>query len=115
MGKEISDKTSVIENIIKKGYITFNFDNYRDTDNFFVRRPDLILNYLTGKKWEVRKVSASLYKPEDGEYVVEGWGLNNTVGHFARVKSHNFNSLQYSANVTHGEIISYRVCKVIQG
>lgn len=99
----------MLEDCINRGYIYFDFDNYSNIDNFFVKQPHKILEMLTHKKWSVRKESKD-YKPKDNEYVIEFWSRNGIDGHFARTLK-GFNSLQNSQNVKSGKITSYRIFK----
>lgn len=110
LGKEL-DKIDVIEKSIDRGYVTFNRDNYADSDNFYVKEPCEIMKMITGKNWEVRKEDW-FYTPSKGEYVIEFWSINTYQGHFARMHK-NFNSLQKSNNVEKGKINSYRVLKIL--
>ena len=103
----------VIEQCIDKGFIKFNKLNYNDPDNFYVKEPARVLEYLTGVKWDVRKVYDIDYKKETGEYIIEFWSKDNgATGHFARI-NRGYNSLQKSYSVDKGKIHSLRVCKVI--
>ena len=111
LGVTLSKDTS-LECCIKYEYIYFNKKNYDDPDNFFVKRPEKVLECLTGKRWTVTKQDAS-YKPKPDEFAIEFWSYNDgKTGHFARTKN-GFNSLQYSKSVREGKIVSYRICKVV--
>lgn len=105
------NKIEVITRCIEKGYVVFNYSNYDDVDNFFVKEPAKILNMLTGKCWEVRWEGAK-YKALENEYAIENWSKTSKTGHFCITKL-GFNSLQSSENVRLGKIINYRVCKVV--
>lgn len=97
---------------IKKGYMSFDFKNYSNPDNFYVVNPSAILDIMTNKKWVVEKRPAD-YKPGPDEYAIEFWSIDGKTGHFARL-NHNFNSLQKSRNVEKGKIVSYRICRVVE-
>lgn len=105
------DKLNAIEESIKKGYVYFDTSNYNNSDNFYVKNPDKILEMLTGFKWSVTKEDAR-YKKKSNDYIIEQWIYQNRGGHFARINK-GFNSLQCSLNVEKGVIASYRVCRVI--
>lgn len=106
------DKISVIEECIKKGYVDFNENNYDDVNNFYVNRPDLVLKYLTGNIWEVRKEYPP-YKKKSNEYVIEYWSANGgESGHFCMMED-GYTSLQKSNSVNNGKIHSYRVFRII--
>ena len=104
------DMIEVAREGIDKGYIEFHEDNYKNSNNFYVEKPDLFLKMLTGKTWSVRKVFDNNYKPKENEYVIERWARNG-YAHFARTWK-NFNSLQDSKCVTLGSIESLRVLTV---
>lgn len=114
IAEEITNKSfNVIDtavSMIKKGYIQFNWKNYDDPDNFYVKDPCAILYSLTGLKFTVTKENAS-YKSKAGDYIVEYW-KNGSYGHFARI-IRNFNSLQVSQCVNKGKIDSYRVFRKV--
>lgn len=95
-----------IEQGIAKGYIDFDWGNYKNTDNFYVVRPDAFLSMMINKKCTIRKCAAS-YKPLENEYIVERWA-NNGYAHFART-ANKYNSLQHSVCVEKGKIESTRV------
>ena len=101
----------VAEYCIKQHWIEFNFNNYKDSNNFFIQNPTIILEYLTGLDWSVKKETAS-YKKMDGDYIVELWLAPGYDGHFARLES-DYNSLQRSFNIEKGKIVSYRVFKIL--
>lgn len=106
------DIVNTAEEVIKKGYMTFNWSNYDDSDNFYIRDPLQILEHLTGKKWTGGKVSAP-YTPKKDEYAIEYWSRDNgKTGHFAMMDK-DFNSIVSSRSVNEGKIISYRVFKVV--
>lgn len=97
---------------IKKGFIDFNFSNYSDDNNFFIRYPAMILELITGKKWRVVKVDSS-YRIAPDEFAIECWSKDDGKScHFCRTKK-GFNSLENSQSVKKGKIISYRICKEI--
>lgn len=104
------DKIKIIEKIIKTGYVDFNWNNYNDDNNFYVKNPAGVLELLTGKKWSVTKELPS-YKKEKREYLIEYW-YKAPYGHFARTKK-SFNSLQTSNCVKNGVLHSYRVARVL--
>ena len=108
LGYKINPVTAM-EEAIEKGYISWNENNYLDPKNFDVDRPDLFLSMLTGLKFTVRKESNILYKPQEGEYIVEKWERNG-YGHFARTRD-GYNSLQDSKCVKLGTLASLRVFK----
>lgn len=89
-----------------KQWLTFNWDNPDDPDNFDVNAPDEILRLLTGTKWSVSYEDAN-YKAKKNELVVECW-YNKTTGlnHF-RLK--DWDPLFKSVTVRDGCIKSYRV------
>ena len=94
---------------IDKGYIIFNRNNYYDPGNFDVLEPAKFLAMMVGGRWSVRKSDDILYKPQQGEYVVERWERNG-YGHFARTRA-GYNSLQDSKCVTLGKLASLRIFK----
>lgn len=112
----IGRKLDIVDSLlsgIENGYICFNFDNYKDEDNFFVRKPHLFLGMLTNKKFDVRMEKAN-YEPKNNEYMCEFYSANNGAsGHFTRLKQRNFNSLCYSNSVNKGVIISTRVFREV--
>ncbi len=89
---------------IEKGFIRVDKNNYANPNNFFVKMPDAFLKYLCGKNYGVKKTSAN-YKPKEGELVVECWELRK-INHF---KLPDWDSLEISQVVKHGEIVSFRV------
>lgn len=107
------DKFFAIEKIIENHYVKFNSTNYLDKGNFYVLDPCKILKLLTKKNWSVQKIHAP-YKIKDDEYAVEFWSMDKgETGHFCRTYR-NYNSLQYSKNVSEGELWSYRIFKVVE-
>ena len=106
------DKLKAIEEGIKKGYISWNEQNYQDPKNFDVDQPAMFLSMLTGLRFSIRKeFNDILYKPQKGEYIVERWERNG-YGHFARTRD-GYNSLQDSKCVTLGKLASLRIFKEI--
>ena len=103
---------STLENAINRGYIDFDFNDYNDDDNFFVRKPDAFLSWLVGRKFSVTYEEPT-YSIKKGDYAVEFWSINGKAGHFARTKD-GFNSLDYSVNVSKGKIYSYRVFREVK-
>lgn len=91
---------------IKSGFIVFNFDDYTDTNNFFISDPVGILKMLTGYSFEVR-IESPDYVLKENEFAVEEWS-NNGKQHFARVRK-GYNSLQSSVCVNEGKVTSLRV------
>lgn len=100
-----------IQIVINKGWVIFNKQDMTDADNFYVRFPDKILQFFTGKKWEVSKEPAT-YELKEKEYAVEFWSVDGKNGHFARIYK-GFNSLQKSNSVNNGKIISYRIFREV--
>jgi len=120
-GKKI-DKLQACEDGIKAKFkdakgvehsvIEFNENNYQDPKNFDVNAPDLFLGMLTGKRFTIRhEYNDILYKPKEGEYIVERWERNG-YGHFARTRD-GYNSLQDSKCVKLGKLASLRIFKEI--
>ena len=105
------DKLSCIELGIKKGYISWNEDNYMDPKNFDVLRPDKFLGMMTGATWSVRRENDITYQHAPDEYIVEKWERNG-YGHFARTRD-GYNSLQDSKCVNQGKLASLRVFKMV--
>lgn len=110
------DVLSVIKQGIDKGLITFNFKDYSSSDNCTVNDPCSFLEMLTGHKWS-KVWQNALYKPKDGDWVVEAWhkdGNNYVDGspiyHFVRPGN---NCLQRSISVEQGRIDSYRIFREV--
>ena len=100
---------------IEKGYIDFNKNNYDDTHNFYVKRPDLFMEAMTGSKWSVR-IEGPDYKCQEEEYEILFWALNDEnakkgIGHFTRPGK---NSLQTSNTVKNGKVYSKRIFKKLK-
>jgi hypothetical protein len=110
--KKKIDIIKAIQVVINKEWVIFNKQNMSDSDNFYVRFPDKILEHFTGKKWEVTK-EPGYYKVKDNEYAVEFWSVDGKNGHFARLYK-GFNSLQKSNSVNNGKIISYRIFREVK-
>lgn len=93
--------------------IYYNKNNGNDNNNFFVQDPAKLLQEVTGRKWDVRKVYDLSYKPAPGEYIIMYYEREKTgsvIGHFDR---DNFHPWKDSATVKYGKLKSIRVCKVI--
>lgn len=100
------------EHCISQGGILFDYNNYANSDNFYMSNPALCLEIMTGKKWSVRHDKADYKAKNTREYVVELWSTNGKTGHFAMTKD-GFNSLEHSHCVDSGKIISTRVLTCI--
>lgn len=77
-------------------------------EDCYILRPEKILEYLTGKKWNVRWESKD-YVREDKEFIIENWRYERS-NHFCRTAV-DYNSVKYSRCVSMGKIDSVRVCK----
>lgn len=93
-----------------KQYITFNWDDYSDTDNFNVNYAAEILNLLTGLKWGYMRKDSADYKPKPNEYDIRRWN-NNGQHHF---NMDDYDPLQKSLTVKNGKIDGHRVFYVIE-
>ena len=90
--------------------IDFNWNNLKDTNNFFCEDPDEILYLLTGKQWTHTRIDSSTYKAKKGDYIIRLWAKgSNKTGHF---NCEDYDSYQDSDNVKNGKIIGYRVFRV---
>ena len=99
-----------IEEGIRQGLIEWHEDNYEHKDNLYVKDAAAFLGMITGEKWSLRhEYDNVLYKPKEGEYIVEKWERNG-YGHFARTKA-GYNSLQDSKCVKLGKLASLRIFK----
>lgn len=94
------------------GFMHFNKDNFLDKDNFYIKRPDLILNLLARGKYSVRKEPAE-YIPQENETEILFYALSNKnaekgIGHF---RMRDFDTLQNSNTVKNGKVYSKRIIK----
>ena len=109
-GKKI-DVLKVLLEGIEKGYISFNWKNYKDKNNFFVSRPDAFFSMLMGEEFHVR-FALSNYVPKDDELEIQFWALNQEkadhgIGHF--VLSKDEDTLQESNILKFGSCYSKRI------
>lgn len=110
-GEPLDDTTALLMGI-HAAYITFNFADYTNGDNFYVQNPTGFLKLLTGKKWVVRKEDGD-YKLKKGEYAINFWAktaanAEKGVGHF---DTETYHTLQNSQTIAKGKIYSKRVFK----
>lgn len=99
-GKEMySDILWIYEYSLAMGWIE---------EDCYVLKADEILEYLTGKKWQVRWEPRD-YVRLDKEYIIENWRYERS-NHFCRT-SVDYNSVKYSRCVSLGKIDNVRVCK----
>lgn len=103
---------ALVVSAIRKGYVSFDYQDYSNPDNFFVSNPDKLLSLATGEKWTVEKKAPS-YTRVAGDYVVEQWSADGRIKHFARTAD-GFNSLQKSNCVSNGKIVGLRVFRRIK-
>lgn len=106
------DIVSEIKTAVQKKYISYNWTDKNDNNNFYVQYPALFLEQLTGKKWIVRH-DIAFYKPEKNEYVINRYERQKTgyvTGHFER---EDFKPICDSLTVRYGQLKSTRVCKVL--
>ena len=111
-GKPI-DIIAAITEAIQRGYIFYNWENWSDKDNFYVRQPALFLEMLTKKKWLVCKDIAGRDKIKDNEYIIRRYEYvqtGRTQGHFERDV---FKPYINAKIVRLGEEVSTRVCSVL--
>lgn len=102
------DLFDVAEHCINSGWVQFNWKNYDDSENFYIVSPTEILNYLTNKKWVVRKQPAD-YVIQKDDYVIAMWAYNNKT-HFVM---DDYHTTQFSNCTTYGKVDSYRVFNVL--
>ena len=74
----------------------------------YVRYPDSILSYITGKKWKVRKEPAD-YIPKAGEFVIERWEWKQTMKTLSHFKLPNYDPYGDSETVKNGNLVSKRI------
>lgn len=104
----------ILEQLIKRSYIYYNYSNPNDNDNFYVKNPAMVMNYLCGGTWKVERQPAE-YVPKNNEWVVDRWERNATgvtYGHFnlpAQKGFDQWDSLADSKTVKFGKIASKRV------
>jgi hypothetical protein len=109
--KSIDPIITMIE-AIDKGEIHYNYTNKNDDDNFFVKKPESILNRLTGETYILTKESP-LYITQPGDQIVQRWERKKTgvtTGHFRLA---DWDSLYDSQTVKYGEIVSLRVFHLV--
>lgn len=102
------DPIRAMEDGIAEGWISFDWEDYRNGFNFFIHRPDLFLRMMTGKDWSIRHDSAH-YHGGPGEYVVERWERAATGQTFSHFKLPDWDSLINSQTVQFGRKVSTRV------
>lgn len=103
---------NILFQAVDKGFISYDWNNEENPDNFYVQYPACFLEAMTGKKWEVRKERA-WYQVKDNEFKVNRYERNatgRTIGHFDREE---FHPLTDSLTVKYGTIVSTRICKVL--
>lgn len=113
-GKKI-DILAVVEDAISKGYIYYNWENWNDPDNFFVKQPALFLEMLTGKKWTVSHDLAGKEKRKENEYIIRRYECKQTGTTKAHFERDVFKPYLNSRTVRYGEEVSTRVCTVQGG
>jgi hypothetical protein len=99
-----------LEECIELGYISYDWDNPTNPDNFYVKNPAGIMEFFIGGKWEYRHEAAD-YKPELGEYVIYRWERktpNAVLNHF---NLGDWDSIINSKTVALGQIASTRILK----
>lgn len=99
---------------IEKGYIYFNWKNFKDSRNFFVSNPELFLKTLTGLNFIVSYCENKEYKPKENEWRIDCYSRVNERGvkltHFC---SGAVDTLFKSYCKTIGQWDSARIVKLI--
>ena len=93
------DLVYCLQTIVNKGWVR---------SDFYVLRPDLILQEFTGCKWEVFKAGAD-YVPARNEYEIDYYE-RGSIGHFDRP---NFHPIVNSRTVKEGRLASKRICRKV--
>lgn len=109
-----SDYALAIYNGCMANYIELDRSDYANKNNLYVRDPCGYLMLLTGKRWEIKKTSAT-YKCKTNEYAIDFYSKNDTdnakgIGHFS---IDGFEPLQASQTIKTGKIYSRRVFKLL--
>lgn len=112
---ELSYEKSIIEGI-QYGWIDFNFDNYADSNNFYVNAPEKFLSYLISRVVFVAKMSRT-YVAKPDEIEIDFWAKTEAdgdkgIGHF--VLPDDTDTIQNSVTVKKGFIYSKRIFKLAQ-
>lgn len=103
---------NILFQAVDKNYISYDWNNPDNPDNFYVKYPGCFLEAMTGKKWEVRKESP-WYQCKDNEFKVNRWERVATGTTYAHFDREEFHPLSDSLTVKYGNIKSTRICKVL--
>lgn len=107
----INEQDALIRGI-ESGYISFNLDDFADSNNFFVKDPAKFLGVLVGENYTVT-VQNGDYICRADEFEIDFWALNEInakkgIGHFTLPGK---NTLQSSNTVKCGFVYSKRIFK----
>lgn len=108
----------VLDALIKRSFIYYNYSNPNDGDNFYVRSPASVMEYLCGGAWQVEKQPAE-YVPKSNEWVITRWEravTGTTYGHFNLPEQRDYeawDSLVDSKTVKFGKVVSTRIIRKV--
>lgn len=88
-----------LQKVINKGYVK---------PDFYVLRPDLVLQEFTDCKWEVFKADPD-YVPSKNEFEINYYE-RGSIGHFDRP---DFHPIENSRTVKEGRLVSKRICRKV--
>ena len=100
---------SSIIHCINAGDVSFNEDNFKDPNNFFVQDATAVIKRVTGLSCVVRKEYELSYKPKQNEYVIDHWFDNSRGKEYFHFNSTILDTLQKSQTARNGKIISKRI------
>lgn len=111
--KTTFDVLAIAELAIKEGIMTFDYKKPLDDTAFYVKDPALLLEKMTGQKWQVVREDRPNQPVMPREYVIDRYKRvhgSNTYYHFV---FNGQDTLATSPTRELGEKSGTRVCKVI--
>lgn len=102
------DVITALESGIERGYIAFNYDDYNDSNNFYINDAARFLSMLTEDVWTLKHLPGA-YKAKPGEKVIYRWERKTVKGVISHFRLPEWDSLENSQTVKYGQIVSSRV------
>lgn len=100
----------VVIRAINKGYIYYDWANWKNPQNFYVEKPTMLLKLATGVDWKVLHEDPGRLPNSQNQYIIRRYERTNTTKVYSHFSRDTFQPYLNNGTEKHGVEVSTRLC-----
>lgn len=100
----------VVNLAIYKGYIYYDWKNWKNPQNFYVEKPGMLLKLATGVDWMVLNEDAGRLPNGQNQYIIRRYERKNTTKTYSHFSRDTFQPYLNNGTEKYGTEVSTRLC-----